>query len=80
MTSQETPSEKAKRELATIRHMQRLLARSGHIITCMNCEHWSDGRLPLGAPKPVGCTKFGAVPPPDVIAFGCPEWDQVIPF
>lgn len=78
MTSQELASERAKRELATIRHMQQMLVRSGYVITCLNCEHWLDKPLPNGDQP--GCTKFKAMPPPNVIAFGCPDWDQLIPF
>lgn len=79
MTSPVPASEKAKRELETVRHMQKMLARSGYIITCMNCENWSDGKLPVDKGF-VGCRRYEAMPPPEVIAFGCPDWDQLIPF
>jgi hypothetical protein len=40
-------------------------------VTCRSCEHFSNVR----------CVKYDAVPPPDTIATGCPEWEfDGVPF
>lgn len=58
-------------ELEQIRAYQRILVERGLIITCLNCEYF------VGKTE---CSKFKANPPAEVILFGCPGWDQLIPF
>lgn len=40
------------------------------VTPCDWCDHWADKQ----------CTKYGAVPPQEVQATGCPEWVEGIPF
>jgi hypothetical protein len=47
-----------------------------HTKTCLTCEHWFDER-DVNANT---CGKFNALPPPRVIAYGCPDYSEEIPF
>lgn len=58
-------------ELELIRAYQKVLVERGFLITCLNCEHFIDKKT---------CSKFQAEPPAEVILYGCPAWDQIIPF
>lgn len=44
---------------------------NGLLPSCLNCDHWLD--------KAEVCDKYGR-PPAVVIVYGCPEWDEGIPF
>jgi len=56
-------------------HMQVIhkeLINHGTFHSCYNCEHWDiEAKV---------CSKYLAVPPVRVIALGCEEWMQDIPF
>jgi hypothetical protein len=54
---------------------QEELIKLGIWSTCLNCEH---KRRPKG--PPLHCARFKADPPPEVIAVGCFEWTEEIPF
>lgn len=56
----------------------RLIDRSV-IRCCFNCEYWHV-KEENGAPPNEYCLKYRMVPPPRVIVFGCPTWEQLIPF
>jgi len=36
--------------------------------SCLNCKHWHYGKEL--------CEKFNAKPPPDVIVYSCPEYED----
>lgn len=62
---------------------QERIVRSQNWTTCLNCEHWQEVTTVKGqedAKKEKGCSKYGVVPPPEVLVHGCPEWDGEIPF
>lgn len=40
--------------------------------SCLNCVEWN--------PKPETCGKYKARPPAEVIVYGCPAWEEDIPF
>lgn len=44
---------------------------NGLLPSCLNCELWQE--------KQEVCEKYGR-PPAHIIVYGCPEWDQMIPF
>lgn len=48
------------------------LLTHGILHSCVNCEEWNEERSV--------CDKFATLPPPDVIVYGCPEWNIEIPF
>jgi hypothetical protein len=50
--------------------LHRFLSRQGAISTCMNCLSW-DGEK---------CLLAKTTPPPEVLVFGCPAWDNTLPF
>jgi len=58
-------------ELELIRAYQKVLVERGLLITCLNCEHFIGKKT---------CSKFNADPPAETILYGCPAWDQQIPF
>ncbi len=39
---------------------------------CLTCDHFNEAQD--------RCVKYGMKPPSRVIAFGCPEWVDVVPF
>lgn len=51
--------------------LHRFLVRQGAVSTCMNCCHYQ----PNG-----NCEVAQAVPPAEVLVFGCPSWDNILPF
>jgi hypothetical protein len=59
-------------EEAILKHQKRLLdAKLWR--SCLNCINWIE--------KPnIGCMKFRALPPPNVIVHGCKDWEDDIPF
>lgn len=36
--------------------------------SCLNCKHWNFGKEL--------CEKFNAKPPPDIIVYSCPEYED----
>lgn len=50
--------------------LHRFLSRQGVVSTCLNCLHWQNDQ----------CTLAAAVPPPQVLVFGCQSWDNTLPF
>lgn len=50
--------------------LHRFLVRQGAVSTCLNCVNWN-GEC---------CTLAKTVPPPEVLVFGCPAWDNTLPF
>lgn len=84
MTTAIPASQKYLDELATIRKMQKLLLDRSVLRSCLNCESWWAGAHDPSAPgasqKPPCCTRFDALPPPNVIFYGCDEWEMIIPF
>lgn len=44
----------------------------GVVRNCLNCEHFSPSREI--------CTRWDQRPPAHIIARGCPDWEQEIPF
>lgn len=61
---------------------QREAVRRAFWRCCLNCDHYHDGKAVVGihAGKPAQCLKFGALPPPEVVVFGCDHYEEVIPF
>jgi hypothetical protein len=54
---------------AIVEH-QTLLVKRGIWRCCVNCDFWDKNR----------CSKYNAVPPPEVIVHGCRDWEDDIPF
>ena len=50
--------------------IRKVIDDSGLAPNCITCEWWEEGK----------CGKWGAVPPPQTIAYGCPDYLQIIPF
>lgn len=77
----ESPDEKARaRDYA--KRMQEALISVGFWHCCLNCEHWTVNTV-IGETDLVDahkCSKWNAVPPPDVICVGCPDWKCEVPF
>ena len=44
--------------------------------TCLNCDHWRDNP----AANMVGCNLYRQMPPPKVVAVGCDDHSDMIPF
>ena len=63
---------------------QREMVKRGVLTTCLNCESWWSGAInpagPGASQKPAQCLKFNALPPPEVLVYGCPDWEQLMPF
>jgi hypothetical protein len=53
--------------------------RLGNWQTCLNCLH-RDPSLTAATDTDVRCNRFNAKPPASVIAVGCFEWTEEIPF
>ena len=54
------------------KRLHRFLVKQGAVSTCLNCVGWEDGK----------CIAYGqpTLPPPEVLVFGCPAWDNTLPF
>lgn len=52
--------------------VHRELIERGMFKTCLNCDHKD--------PKGSTCNLYKAVPPMEVIVYGCNDWIEVIPF
>jgi hypothetical protein len=50
--------------------LHRFLVKQGAVSTCLNCCNWKRGR----------CALADTVPPAEVLVFGCPAWDNTLPF
>ena len=57
-----------------IRKFVETLTDAGLFRYCTNCNHWSK------PPNNHGCSKFQAMPPPEVIVVGCEHHSDLIPF
>lgn len=58
-------------DLEQAQALHRFLIRQGAVSTCMNCCNY----------RPDGTCKLAqAVPPAEVLVFGCPSWDNTLPF
>lgn len=64
--------------------MQELLVKGSYWHCCTNCDYFDKGNLPEHPnglkERSASCTKFKALPPPEVIAVGCEQWEETIPF
>lgn len=49
--------------------LHRFLIQHRAVSTCLNCLHWQKEQ----------CSLASAVPPPQVLVFGCQSWDN-LPF
>jgi len=54
------------------KQIRRVLDNSGLVRTCLTCEWWDKSKQQCGT--------YNSVPPPEIIAYACPEWQQEIPF
>lgn len=52
--------------------MQEALIGVGFWKSCINCNEWSTEHK--------RCAKWSAVPPPEVIVYGCDQWLCIVPF
>ena len=53
--------------------------RTGDWVCCLNCENWGEWQVdPYHTQKL--CTKWGKLPPQEVIVVGCAEHTPAIPF
>lgn len=61
---------------------QKRALRSEVWCSCLNCDEWREVTLVEGgaASKQTLCCKYKALPPPEVLVHGCPEWVPLIPF
>lgn len=57
-------------EFEVAHKLHRFLSRQGAVSTCLNCLHWREEQ----------CSLASAVPPPQVLVFGCSAWDNTLPF
>lgn len=48
--------------------------------SCLNCEHWADNRVGGNSTGTKQCLLYNALPPPEVIVYGCPDYLADIPF
>ena len=44
---------------------------------CLTCDHWNNEDHKI---NPNSCALVKRLPPPRVIAYGCEQWQEVIPF
>ena len=61
---------------------QNRMIRAGHWQSCIKCEFWQANVKPVkrDTEDPEVCSKYNARPPAHVIACGCPDYFEDIPF
>lgn len=57
--------------------MQEVMIKRDLWQSCMGCDNYTKEN---GAPTPFYCTVHHAVPPPNIVVSGCPDYQMDIPF